>query len=123
MPRRRVLSSEIAHETNTFSILPTTLESYRSRLYYECAEIANAMGGTACEIAAHIDAAVRHGWALIQPIAAAATPSGKTTAEAWAHLSGLLLAACATDVLSTEPEVDIDPEKAENPTYPPKDSE
>ena len=40
-----------------------------------------------------------------------------------ALIASLLLAACATDVLSTEPEVDIDPEKAENPTYPPKDSE
>ena len=94
MPRRRVLSAQIAHETNTFSILPTTLESYRSRLYYEGADIAAAMGGTACEIAGHIDAAERHGWDLVQPIAAAATPSGKTTADAWAHLSGLVLAAC-----------------------------
>ena len=40
---RRVLSAEIAHETNTFSILPATLESYRSRLYYEGADIARAM--------------------------------------------------------------------------------
>ncbi len=96
MPRRRVLSAEIAHETNTFSILPTTLESYRSRLYYEGDEIAAAMGGAACEIAAHLDAAERHGWQLVQPIAARATPSGKTTAAAWAHLSGLVLAACDT---------------------------
>ena len=94
MPRRRVLSAEIAHETNTFSILATTLESYRSRLYYEGADIAAAMAGTACEIAAHLDAAKRYGWDLVQPIAAAATPSGRTTAAAWAHLSGLLLAAC-----------------------------
>ena len=61
MPRRRVLSAEIAHETNTFSVLATTLESYRSRLYYEGAEIAPAMGGAACEIAAHLDAAERFG--------------------------------------------------------------
>ena len=94
MPRRRVLSAEIAHETNTFSILPTTLKSYRSRLYYEGADIADAMGGTACEIAGHLDAAKRFGWDLTQPIAAAATPAGKTTAQAWAHLSGLVLAAC-----------------------------
>ena len=94
MPRRRVLSAEIGHETNTFSVLPTTLESYRTRLYYEGAEIARAMGGTACEIAAHIDAARRHGWELVQPVAARATPSGKTTAAAWTHLSGVVLDAC-----------------------------
>ena len=81
---RRVLSAEINHETNTFSVLPTTLESYRTRLYYRDAEIARAMAGTACEIAAHIDAAARHGWRLVQPIATRATPSGKTTAKAWA---------------------------------------
>lgn len=91
---RRVLSAEIGHETNTFSVLPTTLESYRARLYYRGAEIARAMAGTACEIAAHIDAAERHGWRLVQPIATRATPSGKTTAEAWAQLSGAVIKAC-----------------------------
>ncbi len=35
----------------------------------------------------------------------------------------LFTAACATDVLSTEPEVDIDPDKVNNPTYPPEDPE
>ena len=91
---RRVLSAEIAHETNTFSILPTTLESYQTRLYYEGDEIARAMAGTASEIAGHIDAAKRHDWTLVQPIATRATPSGKTTAAAWAELSGKVLAAC-----------------------------
>ncbi len=91
---RRVLSAEIGHETNTFSVLPTTLDSYRTRLYYRDADVARAMAGTASEIAAHIDAAERHGWRLTQPIAARATPSGKTTAEAWAHLSGAVIEAC-----------------------------
>ncbi|MEE2981491.1 MAG: M81 family metallopeptidase [Pseudomonadota bacterium] len=50
---RRVLSAEIAHETNTFSFLPTTLESYHTRLYYEGDDIARAMTGTASEIAGH----------------------------------------------------------------------
>ena len=91
---RRVLSAEIGHETNTFSVLPTTLDTYRTRLYYRDADVARAMAGTASEIAAHIDAAERHGWRLVQPIAARATPSGKTTAEAWAHLSGAVIEAC-----------------------------
>jgi microcystin degradation protein MlrC len=89
-----VLSAEINTETNTFSVLPTTLESYRARIYYRDAEIESAMGSTACEIAAHIDAAERHGWRLVQPIAARATPSGRTTADAWAHLSGAVIKAC-----------------------------
>ena len=91
---RRVLSAEIKTETNTFSVLPTTLESFHALLYYRDAEIERAMGGTECEIAAHIDAAERHGWRLVQPIAARATPSGRTTADAWAHLSGAVIKAC-----------------------------
>jgi microcystin degradation protein MlrC len=94
MPKRRVLSAEIAHETNTFSVKPTTLESYRERLYYEGEAIAANMGQAKCEIAAHVTAARHFGWELVQPIAARATPSGRTTAEAWAHLKGKLLAAC-----------------------------
>ena len=91
---RRVLSGEIAHETNTFSVKPATMEAYQARLYYRGAEVAEAMAGAACEVAGHIAAAERHGWDLVQPIAARATPSGKTPAEVWAHLSGELLAAC-----------------------------
>ncbi len=91
---RRVLSAEIAHETNTFSVKPATMEAYQSRLYYRGAEVAENMAGTACEVAGHIAAAGRHGWDLVQPIAARATPSGKTPAEVWARLSGELLAAC-----------------------------
>ena len=51
------------------------------------------MADTRTEIGAHLDAARRHGWTLVQPVAAHATPSGKTTAEAWAALKGAVLAA------------------------------
>ena len=32
---KRVLTGQIKHETNTFSVLPTTLASYRARLLLE----------------------------------------------------------------------------------------
>ncbi len=91
---RRILSAEINHETNTFSILPTTLNSYKARRYLRGEEIREAMRGTNTEMGAHIDAAQRYGWELIQPIAAQATPAGKTTAETWSALSGAVLQAC-----------------------------
>ena len=91
---RRVLSAEISHETNTFSIQPTPLALYKARRYYRGEEIAKAFSGTKSEMGAHLDAAKRYGWELRQPIAAAATPGGKTTAEAWAELSGEVIGAC-----------------------------
>jgi len=91
---RRILSAEINHETNTFSILPTTLDSYKARRFYRGQEIPAAMEGTRTEIGAHIDAAKRFRWNLVQPIAAQATPGGKTTAEAWAQLKQAVISAC-----------------------------
>ena len=91
---RRILSAEISHETNTFSILPTTLALYKARRYYRGKEIAHGFSGTRTEMGAHLEAAKKYGWKLIQPIAAAATPGGKTPAGDWAHLSGAVLDAC-----------------------------
>jgi microcystin degradation protein MlrC len=91
---RRVLSAEINHETNTFSILPTTIHSYKARRFYRGEEIRRAMAGTRTEIGAHFDAAEKYGWSLVQPITAQATPGGKTTAEAWAELCQSVLEGC-----------------------------
>jgi len=92
---RRILSAKISHETNTFSILPTTLDLYKARCYYRGEEIVKAFAGTRAELGAHLDAARKYGWELVQPIAAAATPGGKTPAVAWAHLSGAVIEACS----------------------------
>jgi microcystin degradation protein MlrC len=91
---RRVLSAEINHETNTFSIRPTTIDSYKARRFHRGDEIRRAMAGTRTEIGAHLDAAEKYGWKLVQPLAAQATPGGKTTSKAWAELSGAVLEAC-----------------------------
>ena len=47
---RRVLIAQFAHETNTFSRLPTTLEDYRRRWLLEGDEIAPRFRGTRTEI-------------------------------------------------------------------------
>jgi len=91
---KKVLSAEINHETNTFSIVPTTIESFRKGWYYKSPEIPKALGGTRSRIGAHIDAARNYGWDILQPIAALATPSGRSTANTWAELSSIVLKAC-----------------------------
>jgi microcystin degradation protein MlrC len=91
---RRILAAEISHEPNTFSILPTALALYKTRRYYRREEIVKAFSGTKTEMGAHLDAATKYGWELVQPIAAAATPGGKTPTKDWAHLSGAVLEAC-----------------------------
>jgi len=91
---KRVLSAEISHETNTFNMLPTTLPMWQARRCYRGPRIAELMTGTQSEISAHLDAAQRYGWDLVQPIAAAAPPGGKTTASLWAEISGAVIDAC-----------------------------
>ena len=90
---KRVLTGQIKHETNTFSVLPTTLASYRARLLLEGGEVAEGLSGTNNEIAGLMEVAGAQGWDLTTAVAADATPSGKVSKEAWAHLSGLVLGA------------------------------
>lgn len=94
---KRVLTSQIKHETNTFSILPTTIESYRARVLYEDDEVQARLKGTNNEIAGIMDVAEEQGWELVSPVAGDATPSGKVSAEAWEFLSGSLLNAIRDD--------------------------
>ena len=88
----RVLTGEIAHETNTFSVVPTTLELFRRRTFLTANEIPAARRGTHSEFGATFEAADKFGWTLIHPIAASANPSGTVTKEAFETLTGLLLA-------------------------------
>jgi microcystin degradation protein MlrC len=87
----RVLSGQIKHETNTFSRLPTTLDSYRERYLCLGSDVAKSMRGTLTEMGAFLDAADRFGWSLVHPIAANATPSGRLTPETWRYLRDTLL--------------------------------
>ena len=87
----RVLSGQIKHETNTFSRLPTTLDSYRERYLCLGSDVAKAMRSTLTEMGAFLDAADRFGWSLVHPIAANATPSGRLTPETWHYLRDTLL--------------------------------
>ena len=88
---KRVLTGQIKHETNTFSILPTTLDAYRARVLYEGEDVLSRLEGSNNELAGVMAVGAEQGWELVAPIAADATPSGKVSKDAWAHLSSCLL--------------------------------
>lgn len=93
--RPRVLIAGFKHETNTFSTLPTDLAAYRARQFFEGAQVATQLAGTRSEIAAFLDASDRHGWDVIHPIYADATPSGRVTREAFEYVSERILGCLA----------------------------
>ena len=88
---KRFLTGQIKHETYTFSILPTTLDSYRARVLYEGDDVLSRLEGSNNELAGVMAVGAEQGWELVAPVAADATPSGKVSKDAWAHLSGCLL--------------------------------
>ena len=49
----RVLIAQFMHETNTFSVLPTTLDDYRRRWLVMGEELATRFAGTRTEIGCH----------------------------------------------------------------------
>lgn len=87
----KVLIAGFKHETNTFSKLPTTLESYEARGLYKGEEMRKALSGTNTEIAGFLDACERHGWEPVLGAAGDATPSGRVTREAFDTVTGHIL--------------------------------
>lgn len=84
----RVLIAGFKHETNTFSKLPTTIESYRARGLHHGEAIRTAFKGTNTELAAFMDAAAANGWDATLAVAADATPSGKLTRDTYEAIAG-----------------------------------
>lgn len=87
---RRVFVAGFMHETNTFSQLPTTLDSYKARALYYGDDVVKNLAGTKTEIAAFIDACDRFGWQGTYPIFANATPSGKVTQDTFDHVATVM---------------------------------
>ena len=72
----KVLTGEFAHETNTFSKVPTTIENFRRGTWITDNGIAAARRGTHTALGGSFDMADRFGWVLSHPICASANPSG-----------------------------------------------
>ena len=89
-----VLSAEFAHETNTFSRIPTGYEQFMARS--RCLpgdEAIDARGHANTELAGFLDAARTHGWRLIHVLSASANPGGPVTDDAFERLAGPIVAA------------------------------
>ena len=81
-----VFAASVMHETHTFSITPTTLDSFKAYQFLKGAEIPKAMRGTRSEWGAVFDLAEEFGWTMVHPLSAIAQPSGKVTADAFATM-------------------------------------
>lgn len=89
---KRIFIAGFKHETNTFSVQPTTLESYRSRAYHRGAELTEVYPGTNTEIAGFLDGCKRHGWEPVLSLVADATPSGRLTRDCYETIAGEIVA-------------------------------
>jgi microcystin degradation protein MlrC len=94
---KRVLIAGFKHETNTFSILPTDISSYRERALFSGAEVADVFRDTNSEIAGFMDVAERHGWQPCFSVVADASPSGRVTKAAYEEITGRILADAVAD--------------------------
>ncbi|MEG2999208.1 MAG: M81 family metallopeptidase [Comamonas sp.] len=80
----KLLIARLNHETNTFSPVPTPLESFNPS-YDHAAYLANK--GMRTPMAAFIDAAEALGATLVTPVSAMANPSGTVHADAYDALT------------------------------------
>ncbi len=88
-----VLSAEISHETNTFSIRPTDLQAFRDRYLLDGPAAIDAKGDANTELAGLLDVGRGHHWTVTHVISAAAGPGGRVTREAFEALLAPLLEA------------------------------
>ena len=89
-----VLTAEFAHETNTFSRVPTGYDKFMARSNCLAGDEAIAARGQAnTELAGFLDAARAHDWRVIHVLSASANPGGPVTRDAFERLAGPIVAA------------------------------
>ena len=91
----RVLSAEIAHETNTFSIRSTNLQSFRDRYFLNGDQAISARGDKNTELAGLLDTGRDYEWDITHILSAAAGPGGVVTRDAFDTLSAPLIVAAS----------------------------
>lgn len=92
----RVLSAEIAHETNTFSRRPTDQQAFRNHFYLVGGEALARRVDANTEVGGFQQVALQHGWILDHVLSAGAGPSGRVTQAAFDWLLEPLLGALAS---------------------------
>ena len=95
--RYNILTAEIEHETNTFCVLPTTLDNFRRYQYIDNPQdIKLQRQGTKTSLGAAFEAAELFAWNITASLCAVANPTGKVTDETFEHLCCKLLEPCHT---------------------------
>ncbi len=89
----RVLTAEIAHETNTFSCHRTGKQAFRDRYVLIGAAAIRARREANTELAGFLDVGQAHGWEVEHVISAAAGPSGSVEREAFEWVCDPIVAA------------------------------
>jgi microcystin degradation protein MlrC len=87
----RIFTASLATETNTFSPIPTGIDSFKSRGYYRAGQHPDSMLQFAGPLWAARERAKVHGWTVIEGTVAGAMPAGLTTRYAYETLRDEIL--------------------------------
>ena len=88
----KVLTGEFCHETNTFSIIPTTVENFHRQAYIDSHDrIVHQRRSTRSSMGATIEMSENFNWSLRANLIATATPTGRLTSETFEFLVSKLL--------------------------------
>lgn len=88
----RVLTAEISHETNTFSIRPTNLAAFRNRYFLLGEDAIRERGQANTDLAGFLDVARDKGWVLTHAVSTSAPPGGLVTPGTFVALAAPVIA-------------------------------
>ncbi len=92
----RVLTAEVAHESNTFSRIQTDEQAFRERYFLTGSDALDQRDYQNTELAGFMDSGRKHGWSIDHILSAAAGPSGKVTTAAFDWLADPIVAAATS---------------------------
>jgi len=87
----RLFAASLSTETNTFSPIPTGIDSFKARGYYKAGEHPDVMLQYSGPLWAARQRAKTHGWTVIEGAVAGAVPAGLTTRYAYETLRDEIL--------------------------------
>ncbi len=89
----RILSAEVAHETNTFSRIPTDEQAFRNGHFLIGDDAIVERGKQNTELAGFLDIGVKYHWQFDHVLSANAVPAGKVTTAAYDWLANPIVEA------------------------------
>ncbi len=92
MSKKRVLTFEFLHETNTFNIHKTDVQAFKNRFFFTSSDAVRERGSHNTELAGFIACQKEFGWdELLHVLSAHAEPSGVVTTDAFNYFVGLII--------------------------------